>query len=187
MRRHVVAAVRMLIVLTVLTGIVYPLGVLAVARVGFAQRAEGSLVRVGGRVVGSALLGQRFDGPQWFHPRPGAYDPALSGASNLATTNPEQQAEIAARAAAIRAVAPGAGALPADALTGSGSGLDPDVSIAYARLQAPRVAAARGLPLARVRALVEAQTQGRTFGFLGEPRVNVLLLNLALEGLASSV
>jgi potassium-transporting ATPase KdpC subunit len=181
MRRQLVAAVRMLIVLTILTGVVYPLVVTAVAQTTMSARADGSLVRADGRVVGSSLLGQSFTGPRWFHPRPGSYDPTASGATNLGPTNPKLLAAVRQRIASIV----GAGPVPADAVTSSASGLDPDISPAYARLQIPRVAAARGMSKSSVSALVDRMTTGRTFGVLGEPRVNVLLLNLALARLAS--
>jgi potassium-transporting ATPase KdpC subunit len=181
MRRQLVAAVRMLVVLTILTGVVYPLVVTAVAQTTMPARADGSLVRVDGRVVGSSLLGQAFTGPQWFHPRPGSYDPTASGPTNLGPTNPKLIAAARIRIASIG----NDGAVPADAVTSSASGLDPDISPAYASLQVSRVAAARGMPASAVLALVERMTAGRTFGVLGEPRVNVLLLNLGLARLAS--
>jgi potassium-transporting ATPase KdpC subunit len=185
MRRHLVVAVRMLVAMTVLTGIAYPLAVTALGHVAFRDRSEGSLVTNDGAVVGSSLLGQPFDGPAWFHPRPGAYDGAASGATNLGPTNPQLARDVAGRVAGLRAEG-AAGPVPADAVTTSGSGLDPDISVAYARLQAPRVARARGASLDDVLALIDSSTRGRTFGFLGEPRVNVLALNLAVEGLASN-
>ena len=186
-RRRTIVALRIFLALTVLLGILYPLAITAVAQVTMRARAEGSLVTSDGRVVGSSLLGQSFVGAGWFQPRPGAYDPRASGPSNLGPESPTLQRAVAARAAAIRAQdgVPGGTSLPPDAVFGSGSGLDPDISPAYAQLQAQRVAQARGLSLRTVRALVEANTTGRTFGFLGEPRVNVLALNLALERLAS--
>jgi potassium-transporting ATPase KdpC subunit len=187
MRRQLIAGLRVLVVLSILLGIVYPLGITAVARLTMRGKAEGSLVSADGRIVGSALLGQAFLGAGWFHPRPGAYDPTASGPSNLGPNNGTLVREVRARAAAVDisdGLVPGA-RLPADAVMGSGSGLDPDISPAYALLQVPRVARARGLDEAAVRALVEEHVTGRTLGFLGEPRVNVLALNLALEGLAS--
>ena len=176
----------MLLVMTLVLGIAYPLVITAAGQGFFAHRANGSLVQADGTTVGSALLGQSFEGPEWFHGRPGAYDPSASGPSNLGPTNPALGDAVRQRLDAVTASDPPAGAVPVDAVTGSGSGLDPDISPAYARLQASRVAAARGLGVADVLALIEEQTAGRTFGFLGEPRVNVLLLNLALEGLAST-
>jgi K+-transporting ATPase ATPase C chain len=170
----------MLLVLTVLLGVLYPAVVWGVGRAGLSDRADGSLVRRDGVVVGSSLLGQDFKGPQWFHGRPSvsAYAGAVSGGSNLAATAPDQVAAVRERQAVWAEV--GDGPAPADALTASGSGLDPHVSPATARAQVSRVAAANGLSAAAVRELVDAHTQGRTLGFLGEPRVNVLELNLAL-------
>ena len=190
------AALRALLVLTVVLGVLYPLAVLAVGQLALRSKADGSLVSADGRTVGSGLIGQSFadpDGnplPQWFQPRPSAagtagYDPTASGASNLGPENPTLVKDIEARRAAVAAfngVAPAD--VPPDALTASGSGLDPDISPAYAYLQVERVATARGLDPATVRALVAAQVTGRGLGFLGEPTVNVLALNLALQRLS---
>jgi K+-transporting ATPase ATPase C chain len=173
----------MLVVLTVVVGLLYPLAVWGIGRVAFADRADGSLVDRGGAVVGSSLIGQAFEGPAWFVGRPDAYDPAASAPSNLGPTNPELGAAVAERVEAIRA-ADGGAQVPVDAVTASASGLDPHIGPAYARLQAPRVAEARGLELETVMALIEEHMSGRTFGFLGEPRVNVLELNIALDELA---
>ena len=188
MRRRIIAATRILLVLTVLLGILYPLTITGIAALTMRAQAEGSLVTSGGRIVGSSLLGQAFPGARWFHPRPGAYDPRASGPSNLGPDNPALKREVAARSAAIRTSdgVPSGTLLPADAVLGSGSGLDPDISPAYAEIQAPRIARARGLSIGSVRALIDANSAGRTFGFLGEPRVNVLALNLALQRLAST-
>jgi K+-transporting ATPase ATPase C chain len=175
--RQVLAALRVLLVLTLLTGVAYPLAVLGVGRVALPRQADGSLLRRDGRVVGSALLAQPFDSDRYFHPRPSAVDYAGSGASNLGPNEPKLLDAIAERRRDL-----GDGA-PADALTASGSGLDPHISPANAAFQAPRVAAARGLPLEQVLALVAAHTERRTLGFLGEDRVNVLMLNLALAAL----
>ena len=136
----------------------------------FSDQAEGSLLSRGDEVVGSSLIGQSFEGPAWFTGRPDAFDPAASGPSNLGPTNPALGAAVADRLEAIRP-ADGDGQVPVDAVTGSGSGLDPHISPAYARLQAPRVAKARGLEQQEVMALIAEHTDGRTFGFLGEPRV----------------
>ncbi len=190
------AALRVLLVLTVVLGVLYPMAVLAVGQLALRSRADGSLVSADGRTVGSALLGQSFADangnplPQWFQPRPSAagehgYDPTASGASNLGPDNPVLVKQIEARRAAVAAfngVPPSA--VPPDALTASGSGLDPDISSAYAFLQAGRVARARGLDPAVVRALVASHVTGRGLGFLGEPTVNVLALNLALQRLS---
>jgi K+-transporting ATPase ATPase C chain len=183
MGRATVSALRMLVVLTVVVGLLYPLAVWGIGRVAFADRADGSLVDRGGAVVGSSLIGQAFEGPAWFVGRPDAYDPAASAPSNLGPTNPELGAAVAERVEAIRA-ADGGAQVPVDAVTASASGLDPHIGPAYARLQAPRVAEARGLELETVMALIEEHMSGRTFGFLGEPRVNVLELNIALDELA---
>lgn len=182
--RQSFAAVRVLLVLTVLLGVLYPAAVWAVGR-AVPERADGSLLRVDGEAVGSRLLGQSFDGPRWFHPRPsaGSYDGLASGPSNLGPSNPELVAAIDERRAAVAAeegVDPEQ--VPPDALTASGSGLDPHVSPAYAALQVPRVARERDLPVAQVRRLVEEATSGRVLGYLGEPTVNVLELNASLPG-----
>ena len=189
MRRQLLPALRALAVLTVICGLLYPLAVTGVAQALFPTRANGSLVHdTKGHVVGSSLLGQQFTGPTWFHPRPSAagadgYDATASQSSNLGPTNPALLTVVAQRVKAYRAEnALGAHAMvPVDAVTSSGSGLDPEISVANARLQAPRVAAARHLPLATVLALVSSHTEGRSLGFLGERGVNVLALNLALE------
>jgi K+-transporting ATPase ATPase C chain len=187
MRRQLRAAAAVFAVLTVVTGLVYPLAVLAFGQALFADQANGSLVRVDGRVVGSSLLAQQFTRPGSFHPRPsaGGYDAAASGASNLGPSNPVLTRAVRARAAAYRRENGLASrvAVPVDAVTASGSGLDPDISVANARLQAPRVAHARGVALARVLALVADHVDGRDLGVLGEARVNVLDLNLALDRL----
>lgn len=186
MRRQAIAAIRTLLVLSAVLGVLYPLAVTGIAQVAMPWRANGSLLAgPDGAPVGSSLLGQPFEGDAWFRGRPGTYDPAASGPSNLGPSNPELDALIRERLTEIEAVDAPEGAIPVDAVTASASGLDPDISPAYARLQAPRVAAARGLALDDVLALVRRYTRGRTFGFLGEPRVNVLRLNLALESLAS--
>ena len=183
MRRQLVPALVVFLSLTVLTGLAYPLAITGAAQVAFPSRADGSLVERDGRVVGSRLIGQQFSGERDFQPRPSAagdgYDAMASSASNLGTTNPELLKEVRERRAAYRS--DNRAAAPVDALTASGSGLDPHISPENARLQAPRVAAARGLPVAAVLALVTEHTDGRSLGFLGEPGVNVLELNLALD------
>ncbi|MCO7237958.1 potassium-transporting ATPase subunit KdpC [Aeromicrobium sp. CnD17-E] len=182
--RQSLAAVRVLLVLTVLLGVLYPAAVWAVGR-AVPDRADGSLLRVDGVAVGSRLLGQTFEGAQWFHPRPSAndHDGLASAPSNLGPSNPDLLAAIRERRAAVAredGVPPSA--VPADALTASGSGLDPDISPAYAALQVPRVARERGLDEETVRRLVAEATSGRQLGFLGEPTVNVLELNASLSG-----
>jgi K+-transporting ATPase ATPase C chain len=186
MRRHLLAALRMLVILTVLLGVIYPLSVTGISQLTMSHTANGSLVRSDGTVVGSVLLAQAFDGDRWFQPRPGSYDPTASGPSNLGPNNPDLIDTVRSAVDNLRRrddMAVGT-PIPAEAVTTSGSNLDPDISPAYAKLQAPRVAAARGLDVQDVLALIDRQTAGRTFGFLGDPRVNVLLLNLALERLA---
>ncbi len=193
---HLRVAVRATLVLTVVLGIGYPLLITGIGQVAFGAQADGSTVRSDdGTVVGSALIGQSFadaDGnplPEYFQSRPSAagdgYDAGASSGSNLGPENPDLVAAIEERRAAIAAfegVDPAD--VPADALTASGSGLDPDISPAYAGLQVPRVAEARGLTEEVVRDLVRSATSGRDLGYLGEPTVNVLELNLALDGLA---
>ncbi|TWP36397.1 potassium-transporting ATPase subunit KdpC [Leekyejoonella antrihumi] len=178
--RQTSAAVKMLLVLTLVLGIGYPALVWSVGRLALPGQAGGSLVSASGRVVGSSLIGQQWNGPQWFHGRPSASDYAgnTSGGSNLPPGDPRLTRQVQARRAAA---GPIGNQLPPDALTASASGLDPHISPAYARLQIERVAAARHLPIKVVRHLVDAHTQPRTLGFIGEPRVNVLELNLALE------
>jgi K+-transporting ATPase ATPase C chain len=174
-------------VLTLVTGVAYPLLVTGIAQVLFAHSANGSVVTRSGRAVGSELIGQAFSDPRYFWGRPSAttpqpYNGGSSGASNFAPTNPALADAVAERVQALRAADPGnAAPVPIDLVTASGSGLDPHISPAAAEFQVARVARARGWPVERVRSLVGAQTQGRTFGFLGEPRVNVLALNLALD------
>ncbi|MCW2726368.1 MAG: kdpC [Frankiales bacterium] len=189
------AALRTFLVLTVIVGIAYPLAMTAIAQAAFRGNAGGSLVQGhGGATVGSVLIGQSFTDtngqplPQYFQSRPSAagngYDPLASGASNLSPTNPKLIEEVRQRRASDAQLngAP-TGLVPPDALLASGSGLDPHISPAYAALQVDRVARSRHLAPARVRAVVADHTQGRVLGFLGEPRVNVLELNLALDHL----
>ncbi len=192
MRRHLDTAIRMTILTAIVFGLLYPLAVTGVAQIVFRGAADGSLVKDGGRVVGSALISQRFAEPRYFHPRPSAagqgYDAMASSASNLGPTNEKLAASVRARVAQAVASDPGLrrGGVPVDMVTSSASGLDPDITVANARAQAPRVAAARGMSLAAVLRLVTAHTSGRALGFLGEPRVNVLKLNLALDRSAAS-
>lgn len=187
MRRQLAPAIVVFLALTVLTGVLYPLAITAAAQIAFPGRANGSLVEREGSAVGSRLLGQSFTRDEYFHPRPSAagdgYDGAASGPSNLGPTNPKLLDDVRERVAAYRALnsLPAGAEVPVDAVTSSGSGLDPHISPENARLQAPRVARARGIPLRRVLEFVEEHTTGRSLGFLGEPGVNVLELNLALD------
>ena len=183
------AALILFVLLTVLTGIVYPLLVTGIARLVFPARAAGSLVMRDGHAVGSALIGQSFTDPGHFWGRPSAttpqpYNGTGSNASNLGPLNAALADAVKERVAALRAADPGNTApVPIDLVTSSASGLDPEISLAAAGYQAARVARVRGLPEARVRALIAAHAEGRLLGILGEPRVNVLELNLALDAL----
>lgn len=190
MRRQLLPAVAALLTFTVLCGVLYPLAVTIVGQVAFHDRANGSLVRRDGTVIGSRLLGQRFDDDRYFQPRPSAagtdgYDGASSGGSNLGPTNPTLTATVVERAADYRSHnrLPDGTLVPVDAVTASASGLDPDISVANAHLQAARVAAARSLPIDTVLQAVDAHTRPPLLGFLGERRVDVLGLNLALDEL----
>ena len=187
LRRQLPAAIGMLIIFTVLTGVVYPLVVTAIGQIAFNDKAEGSLVEIDGEVVGSKLIGQPFTAPEYFHPRPSAagdgYDASASSGSNLGPTNPDFLATIEERVAAYRDENGLAEQtrVAVDAVTASASGLDPHISVANAELQARRVAEARGLDVDAVLELVDEHTSGRTLGFLGEEGVNVLELNMALD------
>jgi potassium-transporting ATPase KdpC subunit len=186
--RQIGPAILALLVFTVVTGLVYTLAVTGISQLFWNHQANGSLVKKDGVVVGSSLLGQQFSDPKYFHPRPSAagtgYDGLASSASNLGPTNPDFLKSIEDRVAAYREEnnLPATQEVPVDAITASGSGLDPEISVANAKLQAARVASARGTTLDQVLALVKANTEGRQWGFLGEPGVNVLELNLALDG-----
>ena len=186
MMKELLVALRMTAATLLLTGLAYPLLVTAVAQAAFPWRANGSVVSEGGQVKGSELIGQAFESPAYFQPRPSAagdgYDAASSGGSSLGPTSRKLRDRVAADVARLRAGNPQAPPeVPADLVTTSASGLDPHLSPAATLWQVGRVAAARGVPASEVRALVEARTEGRTFGLLGEPRVNVLLLNLDLD------
>ena len=192
MFRQLRPAITMVIAITVLTGFIYPFVITGIAQTLFPKQANGSLIRWNGHIVGSKLIGQNFTGPMWFHPRPSAagngYNATQSGGSNLGPTNRALIDRIKQSAEQYRkenGLPPGA-PIPADAVTESASGLDPDISPANADLQATRIAKARGLPSATVNRLIAQHTQQRTLGFLGEPRVNVLELNLALARLANN-
>ena len=187
MTRYIGTAVRMTILTAIVLGLLYPLAITGISQVVFPGAANGSLIKANGRVVGSSLIAQDFTVAKYFQPRPSAagsgYDAMDSSASNLGPTNLTLIQRVKADVRAQIAHDPGLryGAVPVDMVTTSGSGLDPDITVANARVQAPRVAAARGMSLAKVLALVSSHTTGRQLGFLGEPRVNVLKLNLALD------
>jgi K+-transporting ATPase ATPase C chain len=190
MLKQVRPAVVALLVLTVITGLIYPAVVTAIAQVAFPSQANGSLITVGGKVMGSTLIGQPFDNPKYFWGRlsatsPYAYNAANSSGSNLGPTNPALIDEVKARVDALKAADPGnTQPIPVDLVTSSGSGLDPDISIAAALYQVSRVAKARGMDVAQVSTLLNQYTTGRQLGILGEPVVNVLELNLALDSLS---
>jgi potassium-transporting ATPase KdpC subunit len=182
-------AVVLFLLLTVLTGILYPLIVTGVAQLLFPAQAAGSMVIRDGHALGSRLIGQSFSDPKYFWSRPSAttpqpYNGTASGGSNLSALNPALLDAVRTRVAALRSADPGNRApIPIDLVTASASGLDPEISLAAANYQAPRVARARGLPPGRVQALIAQHTEGRLLGVIGEPRVNVLELNLALDAL----
>jgi K+-transporting ATPase ATPase C chain len=170
---------------TLLLGIAYPLAVTGVGHLAFPAQAEGSLVRAGGHVVGSTLIGQNFARPQYLHPRPSAagtngYDASASSGSNLGPLSEDLAKRVKDSAAALRAEN-GAAVVPADAVTTSGSGLDPDISPQYAAFQVRRIAQARGVPDAQVAQVIASKTVGRWLGIFGQPHVNVLAVNLALD------
>lgn len=174
----------MLLIFTVITGIIYPFTVTGIAQVVFPHQANGSIIMLDEKPVGSELIGQQFNDPAYFWGRPSAagYDAAASSGSNYGPMNPALLDAVQARIDALKAADPNNTLpIPVDLVTASGSGLDPHISVASALYQVHRVASARGLSEADVKSLVEKYTQGRQFGFLGEPRVNVLLLNLALD------
>jgi len=189
MRSQIRPALMSLLIFTVLVGLLYPLVVTGIAQLVFPHQANGSLIVVNGKTVGSSLIGQQFTDPKYFWGRlsatgPYPYNAAASSGSNLGPTNPALLDEVKARIAALQAADPGnTQSIPVDLVTSSGSGLDPDISVAAALYQLPRVARLRGLSVSAVQTLVDQYTRGRTLGFLGEPRVNVLELNLALDGI----
>jgi K+-transporting ATPase ATPase C chain len=187
MRRNLLVAVRFTLITTLVFGLLYPLVVTMFSQLIFPHQANGSLVVKDGKVIGSKLIAQAFTGDQYFHPRPSAagngYDPTSSSASNLAPTNQALVTRVQQDVAKLQKENPGA-AIPADLVTTSGSGLDPDISPAAADFQIPRVAKARGISTEDLRRIVSRHTQPRQLGLLGEPRVNVLELNLDLDASA---
>jgi potassium-transporting ATPase KdpC subunit len=201
MLQHIRPAIAMIVVMTILTGVVYPFALTGIAAIVAPNGAGGSMIIRDGAVVGSALIGQNFTADKYFHGRPSAtstpdpkdpsknidapYNAANSSGSNLGPTSQALLDRVKGDIEAFRKDG-FTGTIPADAVTSSGSGLDPDISPAYAMMQVARVAKARGLPEAEIASLVAAHARGRALGFMGEPRVNVLLLNLALDGLRRS-
>jgi potassium-transporting ATPase KdpC subunit len=189
MWRQFKTAIIFLVVFTVIVGVIYPLVVSGIAQAFFNHQANGSLITVDGKVIGSELIGQQFSDPKYFWGRLSAtslypYNAAASSGSNLGPTNPSLQDKVQARIDALRNADPGNNQpIPVDLVTSSGSGLDPNISIAAANYQIPRIARIRVLSESQVSDLVKQFTTGRQFGFLGEPRVNVLKLNLALDTL----
>ena len=189
MRAQIRPALMAILIFTLLTGVIYPLVVTGVAQLVFPRQANGSLITNKGKAAGSALIGQQFDDPKYFWGRlsatgPYPYNAAASSGSNIGPTNPALLDEVKARIAALKAADPtNTLPIPVDLVTSSGSGLDPNISVAAALYQVPRIARIRGLSETVVTALVNQYTQGRTLGFLGEPRVNVLELNLALDAI----
>ena len=187
MLKELKPAILVFVLLTMLTGVLYPGVVTGIGRLFFAEQVRGSVIELDGKAVGSELLGQSFSAPRYFWGRPSATGPmpnngAVSSGSNQGATNPALETAVKERIAALRAADPGNnGLVPADLVEASGSGLDPHISPAAAEYQVARVVRARHMSADRVRALVADATQGRTFGILGEPRVNVLQLNLALD------
>ena len=187
MLRHTIIAIKFTIVTTILLGLVYPLVITGMAQAIFPRQANGSLIEQGGRIVGSELIGQQFTKPEYFHPRPSVagdgYDASASAASNLGPTSKVLAERVASDVDRAVRENPGLrkGRVPADMITTSASGLDPDISPANAYAQAARIAKARGMTVESVKRIIKANTAERQLGVLGEPRVNVLKLNLALD------
>ncbi len=190
MWKQAISSLLMLMILTAVTGLAYPFAMTGLAQMLFPRQANGSMVEVNGKVIGSALIGQNFTGPAYFQGRPSAaggdgYDAAASSASNLGPTSQKLIDAAKERIGNVRAInhLPDSQMVPADAVLASASGLDPHITPDYAYLQAKRVAAARGLTHETVRQLIDRHIEGKQLGFLGEPRVNVLALNMALDAL----
>lgn len=187
MSRHALISVKVLLISTIMLGLIYPLAVTGLAQLLFRDQADGSLLQHNGRIVGSSLLGQAFTGSEYFHPRPSAagdgYDASASSGSNLGPTSKSLIDRVSKES--LKLIAENQelaeGGIPVDMVTTSGSGLDPDISPDNAHAQAGRVAAARRMPVSQMNRLIESNLTGRQFGILGEPRVNVLQLNMALD------
>jgi K+-transporting ATPase ATPase C chain len=186
MKKELILALRFTLVTTLVFGLIYPLGMTGLSKLLFSKQADGSLIEKNGHIVGSKLIGQTFTSDKYFHSRPSAagngYDASASSPSNLAATNQALVDRVKSDVAKLQQENPGA-PIPADLVTASGSGLDPEISPAAAEFQIPRVAKARSLSVETVKALVARHTQARTWGIFGEPRVNVLELNLDLDSL----
>jgi potassium-transporting ATPase KdpC subunit len=184
MKQHLIVAIRFTIVTTIVFGLLYPLGVTGLSKLFFPRQANGSLIERNGRIIGSRLIAQGFTSDKYFHPRPSGagsgYDPTSSGGSNLGPTNQQLVNRVKQDVAKLQLENPGT-PIPADMVTASGSGLDPDISPASAAFQTPRVAKARGISEDALRTVVSRHTEARQWGILGEPRVNVLELNLDLD------